>query len=128
MSERFREKRREKKRKANAKKLAKKHEENGTTPDAGGSKSKTSAVKVEAAKASDPASSRDSGSVKERTGNAQAQPAPVPRSYYDPFTKKRVVIGSGSAAALGDSRAVKMGEAPPGATTKPQQAKAKGAF
>jgi len=83
-------------------------------------------VKSKTATATATAPSGDSGSGEERTGNAQAQPAPAPRSYYDPFTKKRVVIGSGSAAALGDSRAVKMGEAPHGATAaKPQQKKAK---
>ena len=109
-------KRREKKRKANAKKIAKKHAENGTTPPAApppreyppwrGVAVVEPAWKLRRQQPSDTGSqpmghetARRGEPAKE--GKAEAALA----TYFDPFTRKRVAIGGGSAAALGDSRA-----------------------
>ena len=101
-------KRREKKRKANAKKLAKKHLEQGTTPTtcSRGKNSSTDSHAVNGAskRAKKAGSSSESDSDEE-------EPAPIsptktaPPTYFDPFTRRRVAIGGGSAVALGDSRA-----------------------
>jgi nucleolin len=92
-----REKRREKKRKANAKKLAKKHAALGTTPN-----SSVSTGKVRGAAAKKKSDSSSSESEEEHAKVAPA--APAPKTYFDPFSKKRIVIGSGSAAAMGDKQ------------------------
>jgi hypothetical protein len=108
-------KRREKKRKANAKKIAKKHAENGTTPPSApppreyppwrGVAVVEPAWKLRRQQPSDTGSQpmRDETASREPANEGKAAAAPA--TYFDPFTRKRVAIGGGSAAALGDSRA-----------------------
>ena len=110
-------KRREKKRKANARKLEKKHASSGsvappqpardhanrrvdTAPTPAWAEKAKTAVPRDAGTSSDSDTSSDDSSGDEPT--LAPPPVPAVKTYFDPFTKRRVVLGGGSAAAVGD--------------------------